>query len=107
MADACLKLISLPDAEFNGLIADYPPLINIGCGADMTIRELAETVANVVGFNGALRFDASRPDGTPRKLLDVSRLFALGWRPSVGIERGIGLAYQAYSETIPAESHST
>ena len=107
MADACLKLISLPDAEFNGLIGGYPPLINIGCGADMTIRELAETVANVVGFNGALRFDASRPDGTPRKLLDVGRLFALGWRPSVGIEQGIGLAYQAYSESIPAESHST
>jgi GDP-L-fucose synthase len=99
--------MSLSDAEFNELIADYPPLINIGCGIDLTIRELAETVAEVVSFNGALRFDASRPDGTPRKLLDVSRLFALGWRPRVTIEQGIGLAYQAYSESTPAESHST
>jgi GDP-L-fucose synthase len=107
MADACLKLMSLSDAEFNELIADYPPLINIGCGADMTIRELAESIAKVVKFDGALRFDTSKPDGTPRKLLDVSRLFALGWRPRVDIEQGIGLAYQAYSESIPAESHST
>jgi GDP-L-fucose synthase len=107
MADACLKLMSLSDAEFNELIADYPPLINIGCGADMTIRELAESIAKVVKFDGALRFDTSKPDGTPRKLLDVSRLFALGWRPRVDIEQGIGLAYQAYSGSIPAESHST
>ncbi len=107
MADACLKLMSLSDAEFNELIADYPPLINIGCGADMTIRELAESIAKVVKFDGALRFDTSKPDGTPRKLLDVSRLFTLGWRPRVDIEQGIGLAYQAYSESIPAESHST
>ena len=103
MADACVRLMSLADAEFEQLIAGYPPLINIGCGADMTIRELAETVAKVVGFDGALRFDTSRPDGTPRKLLDVSRLFALGWRPRVAIEEGIHLAYKAYMETSSAE----
>ena len=103
MADACLKLISLSDTKFNELIAGYPPLINIGCGVDATIRELAETVAEAVGFDGALRFDTSKPDGTPRKLLDVSRLFALGWRPCMGIEEGIRLAYQAYSESIPTE----
>jgi GDP-L-fucose synthase len=89
MADACLKLISLPDAEFGATVAAFPPLINIGCGEDLTIRELAETIAGVVGFKGALRFDTSKPDGTPRKLLDVSRMFALGWRPSTDLRRGI------------------
>lgn len=105
MADACLKLILLPDADFNDLIADYPPLINIGCGADMTVRELAETVAKVVGFDGSLRFDTSKPDGTPRKLLDVSRLFGLGWRPGVRLEEGIRRAYDAYIESAPVERH--
>ena len=103
MADACVKLMSLPDADFNKLIADYPPLINVGCGVDMTIRELAQTVAKEVGFDGALRFDTSKPDGTPRKLLDVGRLFATGWRPKIDIEEGVRLAYQAYCESIPAK----
>jgi len=107
MADACVKLMSLPDLVFNGLIADYPPLINVGCGVDLTIRELAQTVARVVGFDGALRFDTSKPDGTPRKLLDVSRLFATGWRPKIDIEHGIQLAYRAYCETSSAELKPT
>jgi GDP-L-fucose synthase len=55
--------------------------VNIGCGEDLTIRELAELIAKIVGFNGRLVFDTSKPDGTPRKLLDISRLSALGWRP--------------------------
>jgi GDP-L-fucose synthase len=98
MADACVMLMSLADPDFGTLIADYPPLINVGYGVDMTIQELAETVASVIGFDGGLRFDASKPDGTPRKLLDVGRLSALGWRPSVSIENGIELAYRAYVE---------
>ncbi len=106
MADACLKLISLSTAEFKDLIAGYPPLINIGTGSDMTIRELAETVAKVVGFEGAMRFDTLKPDGTPRKLLDVGRLRALGWCPRVDIEQGIRLAYQAYCDAVPAELNS-
>jgi GDP-L-fucose synthase len=89
MADACLLLMLLPDPDFDRLARSYPPLINIGCGEDLSIRELAELVAKVSGFAGMLRFDASRPDGTPRKLLDVGRLFALGWRPAVSLESGI------------------
>ncbi len=89
MAAACVKLFLLPDKEFDGAIASFPPLINIGCGEDLSIRELAEEVARVVGFAGKLRFDTSKPDGTPRKLLDVSRMFALGWRPSTQLSRGI------------------
>ena len=68
----------------------------VGCGADLTIRELAELVARVVGFNGALRFDTSKPDGTPRKLLDVSRIKRLGWVPKVSMEQGIALSYREF-----------
>jgi GDP-L-fucose synthase len=93
MADACVALMRLPDPEFNAALAVYPPLVNVGFGSDITIRELAETVARAVGFDGALRFDASKPDGTPRKLLDVSRMTKLGWRPGVSLERGITKAY--------------
>ena len=67
--------------------------INVGTGVDCTIRELAETVARVVGFTGNVTFDATKPDGTPRKLLDVSRLKALGWQYSVSLEEGLQQAY--------------
>jgi GDP-L-fucose synthase len=101
MADACLKLMLVGDAEFDTLICGYPPLINVGGGVDATIRELAETVAKVVGFDGSLRFDTSKPDGTPRKLLDVSRLFALAWRPRVSLQEGIRLAYDTCAKNRP------
>ena len=101
MADACILLMQLPDAKFDALINPaqtnpQPPLINIGCGNDLTVRELAETIARVVGFKGELRFDASKPDGTPRKLLDVSRMEKLGWRPKVSLADGVALAYKDY-----------
>lgn len=92
MAEACVKLLLLQDKEFDAAIASFPPLINIGCGEDLSIRELAEAVARSVGFAGSLRFDTSKPDGTPRKLLDVSRMFATGWRPSTDLARGIARA---------------
>ena len=94
MADACVALLRLEDARFQSAIGTYPPLMNIGSGSDLTIRELAELVARVIGFEGALRFDASKPDGTPRKLLDVSRMARLGWAPRIGMEEGIALAYR-------------
>jgi GDP-L-fucose synthase len=71
-------------------------LSNIGTGEDVTIAEFARMVAAVVGYDGAIRFDPSRPDGTPRKLLDVSRLAKLGWRARTPLKEGIRLAYQAY-----------
>ncbi len=105
MADACILLMQLPDAKFDALINPpgtnmQPPLINIGCGNDLTVRELAETIARVVGFKGELRFDASKPDGTPRKLLDVSRMEKLGWRPKVSLADGVALAYKDYLKTV-------
>jgi GDP-L-fucose synthase len=90
LAQACCFLMNLDEARFGSLLAeDIPPLINIGTGEDVTIRELAETVARVIGFDGQLVFDASKPEGTPRKLLDVERLHALGWHHSTSLEQGI------------------
>ncbi len=67
--------------------------VNVGCGSDVTIRELAEMVASVVGYSGRISFDASKPDGTPRKLLDVQRIFGMGWRPKVLLSDGIAGTY--------------
>jgi GDP-L-fucose synthase len=76
--------------------------INVGYGSDLSIKELAETVQRVIGFPGEIVWDSSKPDGTPRKLMDSSRLFALGWRPKVGLEEGIRLAYQDFLKRFPA-----
>jgi GDP-L-fucose synthase len=75
---------------------DSPELINVGYGEDVTIRELAELICEVVGFSGRLEFDSGKPDGTPRKLMDSSRLFALGWKPQVTLRDGIRETYDWY-----------
>ena len=89
-------LMDLPDEKLNALTARFPPLINVGCGIDLSIRELAEIIAGVIGFRGRLRFDTTKPDGTPKKLLDISKLGALGWVPRLGIREGIALACQDF-----------
>ncbi len=94
MADACVYLMTLDEEKYASLIRKDTPLINIGTGKDLTIRELAERVRGVVGFEGELVFDASKPDGTPRKLMDVSRLSALGWQPKFSFREGLENAYQ-------------
>ncbi|MEQ1860903.1 MAG: GDP-L-fucose synthase [Chthoniobacteraceae bacterium] len=75
---------------------DSPEIINVGCGEDVTIRVLAELICEVVGFDGELVFDATKPDGTPRKLLDTARLTALGWRPRIALREGIAQTYAWY-----------
>ncbi len=90
LAEACVFLLNLDPATYGTLLVeDAPPLINIGTGEDVTIRELAETVGRVLGFHGTLTFDSSKPDGTPRKLMDVTRLHNLGWRHVTTLEQGI------------------
>ncbi len=79
---------------------DEPEIVNIGTGEDVTVRELAEIIASTVGFAGKLAFDASKPDGTPRKLLDVSRLHALGWKHSISLADGLRSAYQWFLENV-------
>jgi len=86
LADACVHLM---ERGYDG------PLVNIGCGSDVTIRELAETVMKVVGFEGRIVFDTSKPDGTPRKLMSVERLHALGWSAKIGLDEGIRRAYES------------
>ena len=98
MADACVYLMNLPERQFEGLISlpETPPLINIGSGHDVTIRELATTVFSVLGFEGSVVFDSTEPDGTPRKLLDTTRLQRFGWRPRISLRQGIQLAWDDY-----------
>jgi GDP-L-fucose synthase len=99
MADACLYLLEQPESKLSALFNDErPPLVNIGCGEDLTIRELAEMVAETVGYSGKLVFDASKPDGTMRKLMDVSRMKGLGWAATTSLRNGINSAYQSYLE---------
>lgn len=94
LADACIHLMKTYSAD---------ELVNIGTGKDITIAEFARVVAATVGYNGTISFDASRPDGPPRKLLDVSRLTKLGWRASTPLKEGIKLAYQAYTCEIQTD----
>jgi GDP-L-fucose synthase len=100
LALACLFLMNLDPQVFASLVAGEgePPLINIGSGHDQTIQELAECVAEVVGFKGKLVFDASKPDGTPRKLLDSSKFASLGWTPKTSLLEGLGDAYRDFLE---------
>jgi GDP-L-fucose synthase len=96
MAAASVFVMQLDDAVYRAHTQPMLSHINVGSGVDCTIRELAETVARVTGFRGRLAFDAGKPDGSPRKLMDVSRLAALGWRASIGLEDGLRDAYRWY-----------
>ncbi|MGA7827870.1 MAG: GDP-L-fucose synthase [Geobacteraceae bacterium] len=98
LADACLFLLNLPEDSYSSLLSLHssPALINIGSGDEVTIRELALLVKEVVGFVGELVFDTSKPDGTPRKLCDVSKLHGLGWKHRTRLEDGIRATYNWY-----------
>ena len=101
MADACIYLMVSTDDKLAALFTpDTPPLVNIGCGEDVTISRLAEIVAKVIGFSGNLVFDTGKPDGTPRKLLAVDRISAVGWTASTALENGIALAYHDFLKRI-------
>ncbi len=95
-ADACWFLLNLSDADFSRLIAgnETTPLINIGCGKDISIAELADLIGDIVGFSGTTVYDPSQPDGTPQKLLDVSRLTTLGWTAAIPLRQGIQQTYE-------------
>ena len=98
MAAASVHVMELDEAVLRDHTRPMLSHINVGTGEDCTIRELAETVARVTGFAGRLVFDTDKPDGAPRKLLDVSRLAALGWRPQIGLEEGLRDAYAWFVE---------
>jgi GDP-L-fucose synthase len=98
LADACVFLMELNQQAFHSLVGSEinAPLINVGAGEDQAIRQLAELIAEIVGFDGVLRFDPTKPNGTQQKLLDVSRLGSLGWKPSTGLRNGLKLVYEDY-----------
>ncbi|MBV9144322.1 MAG: GDP-L-fucose synthase [Acidobacteria bacterium] len=113
-ADACVFLMNLPDEALTPIVSnqDLAPIVNVGSGEDLSIRELAEVIASVTGFEGELVFDRSRPDGTPRKLLDVGKLTKLGWKFRVGLREGISRTYQellkekyVLSSSIPVNAY--
>lgn len=89
MAAACCHLMSLPAARYWSVVSDRCSHVNVGAGADISIAELAEMIAGMTGFQGSIVFDTAMPDGTPRKLLDVSRLEALGWTAQISLESGV------------------
>ena len=95
LADACAHLLKV--------YSDEAP-INVGCGADLTIAELAEKVRTVVGFEGRLRFNPERPDGTPQKLLNTSRLSALGWKPRIPLDQGLAATYRWYLDHVASRA---
>jgi GDP-L-fucose synthase len=95
LADACFYVMNLDDQKYRSLMSGtIAPLINIGCGKDNTIKEIAMLIKQVVGFEGEVVFDTSKPDGTPRKLLDVSLLTKLGWKQTIPLQKGIANTYQ-------------
>ncbi len=106
MAEACVFLMNLPDDRYTALLGSdesvtgrfEPPLVNIGVGQDVTIAELAATVARVVGYAGAIVYDTSKPDGTPRKLMDVGLINRAGWQASTTLEAGLGVAYAEFAK---------
>ncbi|MCB5183690.1 GDP-L-fucose synthase [Methylobacillus gramineus] len=106
MADACVYLMNLSDEQYQALLGSdetksgkfEPPLINVGVGEDVTIKELAELVKDIVGFDGDLVFDVTKPDGTPRKLMDVNRLSKAGWKAQTSLRDGLKQAYQDFLE---------
>jgi GDP-L-fucose synthase len=107
MADACVHLMNLPNEKFSALLGSdeattgrfEPPLVNIGVGHDVTIAELAALIASVVGYSGSIQYDASKPDGTPRKLMDVGLLHNTGWVARTGLAQGLKSAYAEFVAT--------
>jgi GDP-L-fucose synthase len=100
LADACLMLMNQPEESYTSLLtyAPAPALINVGSGQEISIADLARLVKEIVGFDGELVFDTSKPDGTPRKLADSSRLNALGWHHRISFKEGVRDAYQWFLE---------
>jgi GDP-L-fucose synthase len=106
-ADACVFLLNLSEERFADLVGsvEEPPLINVGWGTDMTIREVAELIAEVIGLDRPFAFDPTKPDGTPRKLMNTDRLTSLGWQPRIDVREGLREAYKDFCAHI-AEGRS-
>jgi GDP-L-fucose synthase len=98
MASACVHVMNLPDAQYRACTSPMQSHINVGFGEDVTIAQLARRVGEAIGYEGEIVFDSTKPDGTPRKLLDCDKLLNSGWRPRVDLRRGLELAYADYQK---------
>ncbi|WP_019140849.1 GDP-L-fucose synthase [Noviherbaspirillum massiliense] len=96
MAEACVHVMELEHDAYAACTTPMLSHINVGTGEDITIREVAEIICNVVGYQGQIEFDTTKPDGTPRKLMDTSKLLSLGWKPGVALEEGIAETYKQF-----------
>jgi GDP-L-fucose synthase len=107
-ADACVFLMNLPHESLDRIVraSDTPPIVNIGCGEDLEISQLAALTAEIVGFRGAIAYDRSKPDGTPRKLLNVNLLNSLGWKPQISLRKGLERAYRDFCNQAGQKSVS-
>ncbi len=94
MAAACLHVLNLDKAHYQSVTEPMLSHLNVGTGTDVTIKELAETIGKVTGFSGSISWDSSKPDGTPRKLMDTTKINALGWQPNIDLEPGLRATYQ-------------
>ena len=105
-AEACVFLMQLPEKQFRQIAVreQMPPIVNVGYSQDITIRHLAELICDVVGFDGSLTFDSAMPDGTPQKLLDTSRLAALGWKPKTSLREGLEKTYRIFKESFASSA---
>lgn len=105
VADACVFLINLSEDKYSSLLReDRPPLVNIGSAKEMSIKELAETIARIVGFNGSVKFDPAMPDGTVRKLMDSQLLRSLGWQPKRKLAEALAATYEQYQREITSRA---
>jgi len=99
MAEACIHMLNIPQYTFNASVSPLESHVNLGTGLDCTIAELAQSVSDVVGYQGNIKFDTSKPDGTPRKLLDVSKAEQLGWKANTSLKNGLEKTYRWFCET--------
>lgn len=100
LAQACVHVMAIERDAFNELIDPRCSHINVGSGEELSIKSLAELIAEVIGFHGEIKFDTSRPDGTPRKLLDSTKISSMGWKPQIGLSAGIAMTYQSYKSSL-------
>lgn len=100
LARACVRIMSIERTAFNDLVDPRCSHINVGSGEEVSIKALAALVAAVVGFEGKIKFDSSRPDGTPRKLLDSTKISNIGWKPQISLSSGIAMTYQSYKSSL-------
>lgn len=112
MAEACVLLMDLPDDQFKPMLGQdrndgLPPVVNIGSGEDVTIAELAELIASSVNYTGQIVYDTSRPDGASRKLLDISRMTQMGWRPRVALREGMAATYRDFCLSLSSSASLT